>query len=370
MSSLFTWLVTIHSPDEDIRRRGRILVILSLGLIILAIVMLTPAFFAPDALPIIVVSTIYIGIFAATLQLGRRGYVTLGSFILCGIILLANLIGLGTNPTGFIEPAYFLVLPMLVAGLLLRPHYIAIVLVITLAGLGGALLLNPAAPLSTPSGQFTAISLGFLLLLVALISGISAYITGSALNATRFARSAAENTAAQLEQVNLTLEQRVQERTADLAEALQTVEQREARLARMVAENDQQRTVIREMSVPAIPINAMTTVMPLIGALDTTRLAYLATVALQVIERRAVRYLVLDITGVPIVDSQVAQGLVHVVRAAQLMGTEILLVGIRPEVAQAVVGLGIDLQVRTYADLEVALHQIKAGPQPHRRHRT
>jgi rsbT co-antagonist protein RsbR len=52
---------------------------------------------------------------------------------------------------------------------------------------------------------------------------------------------------------------------------------------------------------------------------------------------------ILDITGVPLVDSQVAQGLIQATQAARLLGTEVILVGIRPEVAQAIVDLGIHL---------------------------
>jgi rsbT co-antagonist protein RsbR len=67
--------------------------------------------------------------------------------------------------------------------------------------------------------------------------------------------------------------------------------------------------------------------------------------------------LLLDITGVPIVDSQVAQGLLTVVQAARLLGAEVVLIGIRPEVAQALVQLGIDLSnVVTNVDLQTALH--------------
>ena len=58
-------------------------------------------------------------------------------------------------------------------------------------------------------------------------------------------------------------------------------------------------------------------------------------------ERTSARVLILDITGVPIVDSHVAQGLLMTVRSARLLGAEVTLVGIRPEVAQTIVGLGI-----------------------------
>ena len=110
------------------------------------------------------------------------------------------------------------------------------------------------------------------------------------------------------------------------------------------------------MSVPVLPVSDSTLVMPLVGALDTERLQLLQSQALRAIERSPARTLILDITGVPIVDSQVAQGLLAVVQAARLLGAEVLLVGIRPEVAQAIVALGLNLfGLQTHNDLQSAL---------------
>jgi rsbT co-antagonist protein RsbR len=79
----------------------------------------------------------------------------------------------------------------------------------------------------------------------------------------------------------------------------------------------------------------------------------------QALEQGSARTLIIDITGVPVVDSQVAQGLLMMVHSAQLLGAEVLLVGIRPEVAQTIVGIGIDLQsLPTFRDLQIALLHI------------
>ena len=114
-------------------------------------------------------------------------------------------------------------------------------------------------------------------------------------------------------------------------------------IARQLETIEQQRNVIREMSVPIMPLDGATLVMPLVGVLDSERIRLVQEQALQAIERSSARHLILDISAVPIVDTQVAQGLLLVVRAARLLGTEVVLVGVRPEVAQAVVGLGIQL---------------------------
>jgi rsbT co-antagonist protein RsbR len=116
-----------------------------------------------------------------------------------------------------------------------------------------------------------------------------------------------------------------------------------AAIAEQLATIDAQRDVIREMSVPVLPLSQSALVLPLVGALDSERLGLVQEQALHSIEQMSARFLILDITGVPIVDTAVAQGLIQVVQAARLLGSEVVLVGIRPEVAQAVVGLGIHL---------------------------
>jgi rsbT co-antagonist protein RsbR len=164
---------------------------------------------------------------------------------------------------------------------------------------------------------------------------------------------------AELEHARAGLEAEVAARTADLRVALGEMEVRAAEQAQLLDELAQQREVIRDLSVPVLPVSTTTLVMPLVGALDSARLQLVQEQALRSIERSAARRLVLDITGVPLVDSQVAQGLLAVVQAARLLGTEAVLVGVRPEVAQTVVGLGLSLPgLRTYADLQTAMGQL------------
>jgi rsbT co-antagonist protein RsbR len=123
--------------------------------------------------------------------------------------------------------------------------------------------------------------------------------------------------------------------------AQQAAERAQLQIADQLAQIATQHTTIREMSVPVLPVTPTTLVMPLVGALDTERLRLVQEQALRTIEQSSPRYLLLDITGIPLVDTQVAQGLFKVIQAAQLMGTEVILVGIRPEVAQSIVGLGL-----------------------------
>jgi rsbT co-antagonist protein RsbR len=143
----------------------------------------------------------------------------------------------------------------------------------------------------------------------------------------------------------------IQQRTAELeaqydrADAARTAaEVAHGKIAEQLATIDEQRTVISEMSVPMLPLSDSTLVLPLVGALDSGRMHQAQERALKAIENASARFLLLDITGVPVVDTLVAQGLLQIVQTASLLGCTVVLVGIRPEVAQAIVGLGLDLR--------------------------
>jgi rsbT co-antagonist protein RsbR len=160
----------------------------------------------------------------------------------------------------------------------------------------------------------------------------------------------------ELDRLRVTLEAMVAERTVALQTALTEVRARADAQTHILSELEQQRTIVRDLSVPVIPISATTLVLPLVGALDSGRLEHLQVRALQAVEHRRARVLILDITGVPVVDSLVAQGLLSVVQTAQLLGATVMLVGIRPEVAQTIVELGLSFEtVRTFSDLQAAL---------------
>jgi rsbT co-antagonist protein RsbR len=144
----------------------------------------------------------------------------------------------------------------------------------------------------------------------------------------------------------------------NLQRLIDEAQAREIEQARLRNENTQQRDALLELSVPVLPIQRGTLAMPLIGTLDSVRLRDVQARALEAIQQGRAQRLILDITGVPLVDTQVAQGLMGVVQAARLLGTEVLLVGIRPEVAQTIVGLGLDLRsVRTYSNIETAMER-------------
>ena len=354
--NIFSWLLQIDSADEDTRRRGRNVVILSLGMITLCLLFM-PLELSPIATGILIITVVAIMIYTGVFMVARRGLVTLSAIILLLTISLA-LFGSIWSTQAVSTLPFYLILPLLVAGLTIRPWLIWVVLAGVLVGLFATILALPSNPrknVETAMNIYTGVAL---LTLVALMSFLGAKSTSTALDLVQHARQQAE-AAHQLSHVNADLEATVTERTTALQSALHDVQARSDEQAQLLDEIQQQRILLRDLSVPVIPISASTLIMPLVGALDSTRLQQIQEQALRALEQKSARHLVLDITGVPIVDSQVAMGLLSVVQAARLLGAPVLLVGIRPEVAQAIVGLGLDLRdIFTTSDLQSALNHI------------
>jgi rsbT co-antagonist protein RsbR len=111
-----------------------------------------------------------------------------------------------------------------------------------------------------------------------------------------------------------------------------------------------------EISTPVVQVWDGILTMPLIGTLDSSRALVVMENLLEEIVRTGSGIAILDISGVPTVDSMVAQHLIKTVNATRLMGAECIICGIRPEIAQTIVHLGIDLShVITKATLAAAL---------------
>jgi rsbT co-antagonist protein RsbR len=139
----------------------------------------------------------------------------------------------------------------------------------------------------------------------------------------------------------------------DITERKRAAAERE-RLQQQVLDSQQQ--VIRELSTPIIPIMEGIIVIPLIGNLDTMRARDLTRALLAGIREHGASVVILDITGVPIVDSGVAAYLDQTIQAAQLKGARTIITGISNAVAEAIVDLGIDWShIETLRDLKTGL---------------
>ncbi|NQD66817.1 STAS domain-containing protein [Bacillus haikouensis] len=104
-----------------------------------------------------------------------------------------------------------------------------------------------------------------------------------------------------------------------------------------------QKIALQELSAPLIPVFEKISVMPLVGTIDTERARLIMENLLNGVVKHRAEVVLIDITGVPVVDTMVAHHIIQAADAVRLVGAKCMLVGIRPEIAQTIVNLGIDL---------------------------
>lgn len=119
-----------------------------------------------------------------------------------------------------------------------------------------------------------------------------------------------------------------------------------------------QHAALNELSTPAINIWEGIVLMPLVGNIDTARASQITEKLLEAITQCRADVAILDITGVPILDTSTANHLFKCVTASKMLGSEVILTGFKPESAQTLVGLGVDLsEVRTKGSLLAGLEE-------------
>ena len=126
---------------------------------------------------------------------------------------------------------------------------------------------------------------------------------------------------------------------------------------------------ISELSTPIIPVHEGVLILPLIGAISSRRASEITERVLEAIAANQAEIVIIDITGVPVIDTRTANHLLMTTRAANLLGSEIVLVGVGAEIAQTIVHLGVELHgLVTLANLQsglaYALKRMGLGIQP------
>jgi rsbT co-antagonist protein RsbR len=117
-----------------------------------------------------------------------------------------------------------------------------------------------------------------------------------------------------------------------------------------------QREALKELSTPVIPVMERILVMPLVGSIDTMRARDIMRTLLEGISAHRAKFVILDVTGVPVMDTGVVNHINKTIQAARLKGAQTIVTGISDAVAEAVVDLGIDWgAVETLADLRTGL---------------
>src|SRR5437879_557297 len=120
----------------------------------------------------------------------------------------------------------------------------------------------------------------------------------------------------------------------------------------------QQAEAIRELSTPVLQVRERLLILPIIGIVDSQRARQLTEQLLRGIRANRAKVVVMDITGVPSVDSTVANHLVQTVEASRLLGATVIVTGLSPEIAQTLVTIGVDLtKMNTVGDLQGGIEE-------------
>jgi rsbT co-antagonist protein RsbR len=120
----------------------------------------------------------------------------------------------------------------------------------------------------------------------------------------------------------------------------------------------QQQEAIRELSTPVLQVRERMLILPMIGVVDAQRARQLTEQLLRGIRGNRAKVVVIDITGVPSVDSKVANHLVQTVEASRLLGATVIVTGLSSEIAQTLVTIGVDLaKMKTVGDLQGGIEE-------------
>ncbi|NJO84416.1 MAG: PAS domain S-box protein [Blastochloris sp.] len=158
----------------------------------------------------------------------------------------------------------------------------------------------------------------------------------------------------------------------DMSERKQAEEERAALYQQVVAA---QQALLRELSTPLLPLADRLLAMPLVGSIDTVRVQQVMDVLLEGVAHYRAETVLLDITGVHMVDMQVARALMDIACAVRLLGAEVVVTGISPAMAQTLVQLAVDfdemvMHSSLQTGLAYALHKQQSQRHiPHTPHR-
>ena len=120
----------------------------------------------------------------------------------------------------------------------------------------------------------------------------------------------------------------------------------------------QQQEAIRELSTPVLQVRDRLLILPIIGVIDPQRARQLTEQLLRGIRTNRAKLVVIDITGVAAMDSNVANHLVQTVEASRLLGASVIVTGLSPEIAQTLVTIGVDLsKMNTVGDLQGGIEE-------------
>ncbi len=129
-------------------------------------------------------------------------------------------------------------------------------------------------------------------------------------------------------------------------------------LEEKLATIEKQRAAIRELSTPVMEVWDGVLCLPVVGVMDTARSAEMTTSLLAAVVEKKTRCVIIDITGIDVMDTRTVDHFMQMARAVGLLGSECVLTGVNPHIAQTVVHMGLDLShIVTHRSLHEALQQ-------------
>ena len=124
-------------------------------------------------------------------------------------------------------------------------------------------------------------------------------------------------------------------------------------------EHENLRRVIRELSTPVVPIASRVLLLPLVGSIDLERSSLIMERLLAAVIAHRADFVLMDVTGVPSIDVAIAAHLFAVARSARLLGAQVIVVGLSPDLAMSLVSLGVDAgEVLTLASVQRGLELV------------
>jgi rsbT co-antagonist protein RsbR len=147
-----------------------------------------------------------------------------------------------------------------------------------------------------------------------------------------------------------------------LGDARGTAGQRLGELNKRIDEIERQREAIRTLAVPVIEVWKGVLCVPIVGVLDSMQASDVTTTLLSAVVAKKARFVVVDVTGIDVMDTRSADHFLRMARAVMLLGSSCALSGIRPAIAGTIVHLGVDLgEVKTFRTMRDALASYVSG---------
>lgn len=342
------WLQQTFTPrtaDENLRRQGYLVIIVAVALTILSLILGVNALSNGQSILTTIVTLAGTVLYIACIMMARAGMVRPAAYLITWVPCIGIFLTILATPNPI--AIVFLAIPILLTSIVLPSLQVFPISLFSLL----VMLYAVSRVWPTDGGVF--ISAIFFNLMIGGLAYLSARSVENALDkAQRASRDLATANQA-LKATNTLLEDRVAQRTEELQQREQRLQQALADLQQTLDDLRRSQETIQQLSAPILPVAPGVLVAPLIGTVDDRRVEVLMSGLLSETERTRARYLIIDITGIPVIDTYVAQALIHAADAVRMLGAQVIITGIRPEVAQTLVALRIDLgQIVTLSTLQ------------------